>query len=49
MRILDPAKLATWNVRSLRNKGVELNKILKESKIDKVVMTEAKKKLHGTV
>ena len=47
--ILDEAKLATCNVRSLGNKEVELNKILKESKIDIMGVTQTNKKLNGTV
>ena len=46
---IERAKIATWDVRGLGNKEVELNKTLKQSKIDISVITHANKKLKGTV
>jgi endonuclease/exonuclease/phosphatase family metal-dependent hydrolase len=45
---VDTLKLATWNVRGLATKEMELNNELKEQKINIAVITETKKKLKGT-
>jgi hypothetical protein len=40
-------KCATWNIRGLRQKEEELDKILHENNITIAVITESKKKLQG--
>jgi exonuclease III len=37
-------KIATWNVRSLGTKEIELDNELKEKKINIAIITETKKK-----
>jgi len=41
-------KIAAWNVRSLANKGKEVEKALEKQKINFAVISETKKKGRGT-
>ena len=41
---MDTLKVATWNVRGLREKEVELEKLLEDGQVQAGVVTETKKK-----
>ncbi|XP_075223916.1 uncharacterized protein LOC142325769 [Lycorma delicatula] len=45
---MDTLKVATWNVRGLSYKEIELEKLFRDSKIKIAVVTETKKKLSDT-
>lgn len=47
-RISDQLKIATWNVRGIAQKEIELTKIFEKMNINLAVITETKKKLKGS-
>jgi hypothetical protein len=48
LRVKGRLKIATWNARGLGAKVTELDKDLKEKKVNSPIITEPKKKLKGT-
>lgn len=46
--IRDNLKIATWNVRGIMNKELELTRIFEEKQINVAVVTETKKKDKGS-